>query len=39
LPRNKEEGSCRCPYCHLETPNDSPICQCCGSTLQQGEST
>jgi nitrogen fixation NifU-like protein len=31
--RKKEEGSCRCPYCNIETPSDSPICKGCGSRL------
>jgi nitrogen fixation NifU-like protein len=29
----KKKDSCRCPYCDVETPNDSPICSSCGSRL------
>ena len=29
----KDRGSCRCPYCKVETPSDSPICRGCGSRL------
>jgi nitrogen fixation NifU-like protein len=35
--RNKERGSCVCPYCDVETPSDSPVCQGCGSRLDEGE--
>ena len=35
--RKKEKGSCRCPYCNVETPSDLPICKGCGSTLNQGQ--
>jgi nitrogen fixation protein NifU and related proteins len=31
--RKKEKISCRCPYCHIEVPSDSPICKGCGSKL------
>ena len=31
--RKKEKGSCRCPYCDVETPSDSPVCKGCGSRL------
>ena len=31
--RKKEKSSCRCPYCNVETPSDSPICKGCGSRL------
>jgi nitrogen fixation NifU-like protein len=36
LGRKKKE-SCRCPYCNVETPSDSPICKGCGSRLQKGQ--
>ena len=29
----KQKGSCRCPYCKVETPSDSLICKGCGSRL------
>lgn len=35
--RKKEKGSCRCPYCNVETPSDSPICKGCGSQLSKTE--
>ena len=31
--RKKDKDSCRCPYCKVETPTDSPICKGCGSRL------
>lgn len=31
--KRKQKDSCRCPYCSVETPNDSPICGSCGSRL------
>ena len=31
--RKKEKGTCRCPYCSVETPSGSPICKGCGSRL------
>jgi len=31
--RKKDKESCRCPYCDVETPSDSPICKGCGSQL------
>ena len=37
--RKKEKGSCTCPYCNVETPTDSPICQGCGTALDQGQAT
>jgi nitrogen fixation NifU-like protein len=33
----KKRESCRCPYCNVETPSDSPICKGCGSHLEQGQ--
>ncbi len=33
LGRKKDGDSCRCPYCKVETPSDSPICQGCGARL------
>jgi nitrogen fixation NifU-like protein len=32
--KRKEKRSCRCPYCNLETPGDSPICKGCGASLE-----
>ncbi len=35
--RKKEKGSCKCPYCDVETPADSPICKGCGSALDESQ--
>jgi len=35
--KKKKEGSCRCPYCQIEVPADSPICKGCGSQLDRNE--
>ena len=29
----KAKDSCRCPYCDVEIPDDSPICRGCGSRI------
>jgi nitrogen fixation NifU-like protein len=35
--REKAKESCRCPYCNVEVPTDSPICGGCGSRLAKDE--
>jgi len=32
--RAKEGSTCRCSYCNVETPADSPICGSCGTRLR-----
>jgi nitrogen fixation NifU-like protein len=34
--RVKEGSTCRCAYCNVENPADSPICSSCGTRIRGG---